>query len=78
MIKKKRFGSVSFEYIEKYDTEENAIKGERGTFIETNISNLKIEKTKIVKEDSNESKNSFAEAEGSAAKETQQVSGAKV
>jgi len=70
VIKKKRFGSVSFEYIEKYDTEENAIKGERGTFIEVKVSNLKIERTKITKEDSNGSKNSFAKAERLAAKET--------
>ena len=53
MIKKKRFGSVSFEYIEKYDTEENAIKGERGSFIEVKLGPIKIEKTLITKEDSN-------------------------
>ena len=78
MIKKTVFGTCFFSYVEEYENEENAIKGERGTFIETKVSNLKIERTKIVKEDSNESKNSFAEAERSAAKETQQVSGAKV
>ena len=78
MIKKTVFGTCFFSYVEKYENEENAIKGERGTFIETKVSNLKIERTKIVKEDSNESKNSFAEAERPAAKETQQVSGAKV
>jgi hypothetical protein len=70
MIKKTVFGTCLFSYVEEYENEENAIKGERGTFIETNISNLKIERTKIVKEDSNESKNSFAKAERLAAKET--------
>jgi hypothetical protein len=70
VIKKKRFGSVSFEYIEKYDTEENAIKGERGSFVEVKLGPIKIEKTLITKEDSNGSKNSFAKAERLAAKET--------
>ena len=70
MIKKTVFGTCFFSYVEEYENEENAIKGERGTFIETNISNLKIERTKIVKEDSNESKNSFAKAERLATKET--------
>lgn len=70
MIKKTVFGTCFFSYMEEYENEENAIKGERGTFIEANISNLKIERTKIVKEDSNESKNSFAKAERLAAKET--------
>jgi len=78
MIKKTVFGTCFFSYVEEYENEENAIKGERGTFIEVKVSNLKIERTKITKEDSNGSKNSFAKAEGSAAKETQQVSGAKV
>lgn len=78
MIKKKIFGTCFFEYVEEYENEENAIKGERGTFIEVKVSNLKIERTKITKEDSDGSKNSFAKAERSSAKETQQVSGAKV
>lgn len=78
MIKKKIFGTCFFEYVEEYENEEKAIKGERGTFIEVKVSNLKIERTKITKEDSDGSKNSFAKAERSSAKETQQVSGAKV
>jgi hypothetical protein len=56
--------------VEEYENEENAVKGERGTFIEVKVSNLKIERTKIIKEDSNGSKNSFAKAERLAAKET--------
>ena len=78
MVIKKKFGTCFFEYVEEYENEENAIKGERGTFIEVKVSNLKIERTKITKEDSDGSKNSFAKAERSSAKETQQVSGAKV
>lgn len=78
MVIKKKFGTCFFEYVEEYKNEENAIKGERGTFIEVKVSNLKIERTKITKEDSDGSKNSFAKAERSSAKETQQVSGAKV
>lgn len=83
MIKKKIFGTCFFEYVEEYENEENAIKGERGTFIEVKVSNLKIERkkierTNITKEDSDGSKNSFAEAKRPSAKETQQVSGAKV
>lgn len=78
MIKKKIFGTCFFQYVERYENEENAIKGERGTFIEVKVSDLKIERTNITKEDSDGSKNSFAEAKRSSAKETQQVSGAKV
>ena len=70
MFKKVRFGNVDFQYIETYDTEENAIKGERGSFIEVKLGPIKIERTLITKEDSNESKNSFAKAERLAAKET--------
>jgi len=70
MIKKTVFGTCFFSYVEEYENEENAIKGERGTFIEVKLGSIKIEKTLITKEDSNESKNSFAKAERLAAKET--------
>lgn len=79
MIIKKKFGTCFFEYVEEYENEENAVKGERGTFIEIKVSSIKIERSSIkLKEDSDGSKNSFAKAERSSAKETQQVSGAKV
>lgn len=78
MIKKKKFGTCFFQYVEEYENEEDAIKGERGTFVEVKVSDLKIERTNITKEDSDGSKNSFAKAERSSAKETRQVSGAKV
>jgi hypothetical protein len=29
MFKKVRFGNVDFQYVETYDTEENAIKGDK-------------------------------------------------
>lgn len=78
MIKKKIFGTCFFEYVEKYKNEEDAIKGERGTFIEVKVRDLKIERTNITKEDSDGSKNSFAKAERSATKETWEVSRAEV
>ena len=74
MIKKKKFGSVFFEYIEEYETEENAIKGERGTFVEVKLSSIKIERTLITKEDSYGSKNSSAKAERLTKKEARKVS----
>ena len=80
MIKKKRFGSVSFEYIEKYDTEENAIKGENSSFVEVTLETPRITRSSItkLKEKSDGSENSFAEAKGSATKETHKVSGVKI
>tara|TARA_B110000503_G_scaffold70859_1_gene110113 strand:- start:266 stop:502 length:237 start_codon:yes stop_codon:yes gene_type:complete len=78
MINKRTIGSCFFEYIESYDTEEDAVKAIGGRFIEVKIGKLRIERAKITKEKSDGSENSFAEAEGPTAKETRQVSGAKV
>jgi hypothetical protein len=80
MFKKVRFGNVDFQYIETYDTEENAIKGQNGSFIEVTLETPRITRSSItkLKEKSDGSENSFAEAEGSATKETHKVSGVKI
>lgn len=39
MVKKRNIGNCYFEYIEEYDTEENAAKGERGSFVEVKLAN---------------------------------------
>jgi hypothetical protein len=70
MIKKRNIGSCLFEYIEEYDTEEKAAKGEQGTFVEVKIGKLKLERALITKETSDGTENPFAEAEGPTAKET--------
>jgi len=56
MILKKVTGSCLFEYISEFDSEEKALSGLEGTFKEVKISNLKIERTKIIKEKTNDSK----------------------
>jgi hypothetical protein len=80
MFKKVRFGNVDFQYIETYDTEENAIKGQNSSFVEVTLEIPRITRSSItkLKEKSDGSENSFAEAEGSATKETHKVSGVKI
>jgi hypothetical protein len=80
MFKKIRFGNVDFQYIETYDTEENAIKGENGSFVEVILEIPRITRSSItkLKEKSDGSENSFAKAKGSATKETHKVSGVKI
>jgi hypothetical protein len=80
MFKKVRFGNVDFQYVETYDTEENAIKGENSSFVEVTLEIPRITRSSItkLKEKSDGSENSFAEAKGSATKETHKVSGVKV
>tara|TARA_R100001377_G_C3104336_1_gene80295 strand:+ start:323 stop:535 length:213 start_codon:yes stop_codon:yes gene_type:complete len=70
MIKKRNIGSCLFEYIEEYDTEENAAKGEQGSFVEVKIGKLKLERALITKEKSDGTENPFAKAERLTAKET--------
>jgi hypothetical protein len=80
MFKKVRFGNVDFQYVETYDTEENAIKGQNGSFVEVTLEIPRITRSSItkLKEKSDGSENSFAKAEGSATKETHKVSGVKI
>ena len=80
MFKKVRFGNVDFQYIETYDTEENAINGQNGSFIEVTLETPRITRSSItkLKEKSDWSENSFAKAKGSATKETHKVSGVKI
>jgi hypothetical protein len=65
MFKKVRFGNVDFQYVETYDTEENAIKGQNGSFVEVTLEIPRITRSSItkLKEKSDGSENSFAEAE---------------
>lgn len=70
MVKKRNIGSCYFEYIEEYDTEENAAKGERGSFVEVKIGKLNFVRALITKEKSDGTENPFAKAERPTAKET--------
>ena len=70
MVKKRNIGSCYFEYIEEYDTEENAAKGEQGSFVEVKIGKLNFVRALITKEKSDGTENPFAKAEGPTAKET--------
>jgi hypothetical protein len=80
MFKKVRFGNVDFQYVETYDTEENAIKGQNGSFVEVTLETPRITRSSItkLKEKSDGSENSFAKLKGSATKETHKVSGVKI
>lgn len=78
MFKKRIIGSCQFEYITEHDNEDDAVNAIGGRFIEVKIGKLRTERTKITKEISDGSENSFAKAEGSATKETHEVSGVKI
>ena len=55
---KKVMGSCFFEYVTEHDSEQNALNNE-GTFKEVKIGKLRIERTKITKEnDDNKSEDS--------------------
>jgi hypothetical protein len=41
MFKKVRFGNVDFQYIETYDTEENAMKEQNSSFVEVKLGAVK-------------------------------------
>tara|TARA_R100000544_G_C2186721_1_gene39609 strand:- start:126 stop:338 length:213 start_codon:yes stop_codon:yes gene_type:complete len=70
MVKKRNIGNCYFEYIEEYDTEENAAKGERGSFVEVKVGKLTFVRALITKEKSDGTENPFAKAERPTAKET--------
>jgi len=63
---KKVIGSCFFEYISEFDSEEKALSGLDGTFKEVKVSNLKIERTRITKEndDGQEHQNRTPKAKG--------------
>ena len=63
MVRKRNIGNCYFEYIEEYDTEENAAKGERGSFVEVKIGKLNFVRALITKEKSDGTENPFAKAE---------------
>lgn len=51
MYLKHIYGNCSFEFIEKYETAEKAAKGQGGQFVEVKLNDLKIEFTKVRRED---------------------------
>jgi len=53
-ILKKTFGTCFFQHIETYSNEEEALNGKNGTFKEIKISNLRIERTNIIKKENDE------------------------
>ena len=77
-IYKYMHGSCDFVYKESYDTTENAAKGKDGTFVEVKVDKVKVHFNKVTKEILDGTQESSAKAERSSAKETRQVSGAKV
>jgi hypothetical protein len=80
MFKKVRFGNVDFQYIETYDTEENAIKGQNSSFVEVTLETPRITRSSItkLKEKSDGSENSFAEAKDQQQKKHDKVSTVKI
>ena len=48
---RKTIGSVFFEYLEEYDTEEQALEKTNGKFLQVNLSSLRYERVKITKKE---------------------------
>jgi len=61
---KKVIGSCFFEYISEFDSEEKALSGLDGTFKEVKMSNLKIERTLITKENDDSKSEGTPKAKG--------------
>ena len=61
---KKVIGSSYFEYISEFDSEEKALSGLDGTFKEVKLSNLKIERTLITKENDDSKSEGTPKAKG--------------
>lgn len=61
---KKVIGSCFFEYISEFDSEEKALSGLDGTFKEVKLSNLKIERTLITKENDDSKSEGTPKAKG--------------
>ena len=77
--KRLKHGEASFTLEERFDDVEKAANpSTEGEFVEIKISNLKIDFTKVIKEQDGKHQNASAEAKGSSREETQEVSGSKV
>ena len=57
-------GTAFFEHTESYPSEEQALNGQNGTFKDVKISNLKIERTKIKKENDEQRHQNSDKVEG--------------
>jgi len=57
-------GTAFFEHTESYPSEEQALNGQGGTFKDVKISNLKIERTKIKKENDGQQHQNSNKVEG--------------
>ena len=72
--KRLKHGEASFTLEERFDDVEKAANpSTEGEFVEIKISNLKIDFTKVIKEQDERAKNSSAEVQGSSSEETRQV-----
>ena len=72
--KRLKHGEASFTLEERFDDVEKAANpSTEGEFVEIKISNLKIDFTKVIKEQDGRVKNSSAEVQGSSSEETRQV-----
>ena len=72
--KRLKHGEASFILEERFDDVEKAANpSTEGEFVEIKISNLKIDFTKVIKEQDGRVKNSSAEVQGSPSEETRQV-----
>ena len=50
-VKRKTIGSVFFEYLEEYDSEEQALEKTNGKFLKINLNKLRLERVKILKKE---------------------------
>ena len=48
---RKTIGSVFFEYLEEYDSEEQALEKTNGKFLQVNLNKPRIERVKITKKE---------------------------
>ena len=53
---RKTIGSVFFEYLEEYDSEEQALEKTNGKFLKINLNKLRLERVKILKKENDDSK----------------------
>jgi hypothetical protein len=71
-------GECSFKLTEEFDSVEKAANSSNeGTNAEVKIDNLKIDFTKVKKENDERDKNSSAKVQGSSSEETREVLGSK-
>jgi hypothetical protein len=76
--KRLKHGEASFTLEERFDDVEKAANpSTEGEFVEIKISNLKIDFTKVIKEQDGRVKDSPSKVQGSSREETQEVPGSQ-